>query len=491
MKTGPLIPTLAFGVGIAFSYFADLPWWAGIIPIAAALALYLFILHASKNPVEAFRIGKWHMVWVMALFFGIGITDESLSRPISLDEEFEGSVPDSIICEVTGILTKTYGDRIDVVIYGTNGAKGRIRSGVTDFSPGDIIRISSNRLHEVSSDTTDTGRRIAQMLKASGIMYSGRIAPIHLVPAGRSSNPKYLFTGLREKTERAIERSQLKKPTADFLKAILMGDKTGLDDQTRLTFANGGMAHMLALSGLHIGIIAGFLMLLVWPLKLMGRYKWGYATAIVVLWIYVALTGMAYSSVRAAIMTTFSFIGIIAERKNFAGNALCSACLLILLFDPSALFDAGFQLSVVCVWALIAFASRLNPIGHRRHPALYYICGALIATIVATAASWVLTSYYFSQIPVMFLPSNLLILPVLPFYLSMSLVFTLLVCSGFEVKWMCSALDGGYDMILRSVEWLSGGTEFVIEYQIPIWGAAIWLFLLATAAYALNRKKTR
>ncbi len=91
-------------------------------------------------------------------------------------------------------------------------------------------------------------------------------------------------------------------------------------------------------------------------------------------------------------MTTFAFIGIIAERKNFAGNALCSACLLILIVNPNALFDAGFQLSVVCVGALIAFASQLNPIGHRNHPKLYVACGAVITTIVATAASWALTS---------------------------------------------------------------------------------------------------
>ena len=245
---------------------------------------------------------------------------------------------------------------------------------------------------------------------------------------------------------------------------------------------------MLALSGLHIGILAGFLILIMMPIKLAGRYKWGYMIALVILWLYVALTGFAYSSVRACIMTSFAFIGIIAERKNFAGNALCSACLLILIADPGALFDAGFQLSVVCVGALIAFASPLNPIGHRHHPVLFYICGSIIATLVATGASWVLTSYYFSQIPLMFLPTNLILLPILPAFLSIGTIYTVFLSTGTEIRWLGTLLDYGYDLLLKGTEILSGGSDYVINHQLPLWGVLLWLIALAAAAIILHRK---
>ena len=491
MYKGPLIPTLALAAGIGGSYLCAIPWWFGIIPIASAGVIYLLILNASKNPVVSFRLGKWHMVWVIILFVGIGVTDEALNRPLDLTQAFGNSIPDSLYCEVTGVLSKTYGERIDVVIDGTNGAKARIRSGVTEVSPGDIIRIPTKRLKAVSADTTEFGLRIQPMMRAAGIIYTGRIIPKSIVKVGHSRSPRYFLISLREKVEIAIERSCLDKSTADFLNAILMGDKSGLDEKTRLTFANGGMAHMLALSGLHIGILAGFLIFLLWPVKLAGRYKWSYALALIVLWLYVAVTGMAYSSVRACLMTTFAFIGIMAERRNCSCNALCSACLLILLVDPLALFDAGFQLSVVCVGSLIAFASPLNPIGHRHHPVLFYVCGALIATMVATAASWVLTSYYFSQIPLMFLPSNLLILPLLPIYLSLALIFLILLSFGWEIGWMGLVLDHGYGYMLKSVDLLSFGSEFVIEYQIPLWGVLLWMVILAGGAYAINRKEIK
>ena len=491
MHRGPLIPVVSLAAGITLSKIAELPWWFGAIPIVPAIALHAYILKASIDPVAAFKWGKWHILWVILLFIGIGIIDESLSRPNSLEQSHGGVVPPTVYCEVTGVLTKTYGERLDVKIEGTNGAKARIRTGIKEVSPGDIIRIPTNRLKDVASDTTEIGRKIMPMMKASGILYSGSIQPKYIEVVGKSNSPRYFFAEIREMIETNIERSHLSKSTSDFLNAILMGDKTGLNEKTRLTFVNGGMAHMLALSGLHIGILAGFLLFLMWPLKLIGHYKWGYMVALLLLWLYVAVTGMAYSSVRACIMTTFAFIGIMAERKNFAGSSLFSACLLILIIDPGALFDAGFQLSVVCVGSLIAFASHLNPIGHRNHPKLYVLCGFLITTMIATGASWVLTSYYFSQVPLMFLPANFILLPLLPIYLSFAVVFVVALCLGFEIGWIANILDLGYVGLLKSVEWLSCGTEFVVDYQIPLWGVIFWILLLSFGAYIINRKNLK
>lgn len=487
MHRGPLIPTLSLATGIALSHLTGAPWLCGIIAIALGIALYLCVLKNARNPVSAFRMGKWHIVWVILLFLGIGSTDESLARPYSLEKSF-GIIPEKLYCEVTGVLTKTYGERVDVIIEQTNGAKARIWTGGMNVKEGDIILIPSYCLKSIENDTTDFGKKILPMMRAAGIKYSGRIVPKNIEVVGRSRNPKYFFKSIREKIEICVERSHLERSTANFLNAILMGDKTGLDEHTRLTFANGGLAHMLALSGLHIGILAGFLLILMWPIKFAGHYKWGYIVAILMLWIYVVVTGMAYSSVRAAIMTTFAFMGIIAERKNFAGNALCSACLLILIVDPHALFDVGFQLSVVCVGALIAFASRLNPIGHRNHPKLYVVCGAVITTIVATTASWALTSYYFSQIPLMFLPTNVILLPILPLYLSLSVVYVFLLFMGIEMGLLATILEHGYQFLLKSAEWLSNGTEFVVDYQLPIWGVLLWLSLLGVGAFLINRK---
>lgn len=483
-----LIPTVALAAGIVVSASVGLPWWSGLVLLLISAVCYWAIMRKSGDPVSAYRLGKWHLVWVALLFAATGIIDENLNRPLSLEKAFGSKVPANVAAEVVSVLSKTYGDRLDVEILGTNGAKARIRTGVAAFTQGDVIEFPSSLLRELSTDTSRYIQTVAPMLRSHGIYYTGFV-PVKQIHVSGTSKSFTTFCGnMRTAIEIKIEQSRLQKRTSGFLKAILMGDKEGLDESVRLTFAHGGFAHVLALSGLHMGILAGFLMFMMWPARLVGKYKWGYAGAIVLLWTYVFVTGMALSSVRACIMITFAFFAVIAERRNAVGHALCCACMLILLVSPMAVFDAGFQFSVVCVASLIAFASRLNPVSHRRHPRLFRLCEALLATMVASLASLPFTSYYFSQIPLMFLPVNLLLLPLVPIYLCAGVIFTLLLCVGVEFDLLGNILDKGYDLLLWAADTLSFGNSYVMEYQIPLYALCIWIMILSTSAFALNRE---
>ena len=75
MHRGPLIPVVSLAAGITLSKIVELPWWFGAIFIVPAIALYAYILTASNNPVAAFKWGKWHILWVILLFLGIGLTN--------------------------------------------------------------------------------------------------------------------------------------------------------------------------------------------------------------------------------------------------------------------------------------------------------------------------------------------------------------------------------------------------------------------------------
>lgn len=483
---GPVIPAAAVAAGIAISGSFDPVWWTGIIPLAIAIGLYLQILSRSGDPVKAFRLNKLHTFWIVLLFTGIGMLDEGLQRPMKLVEAFGEDLPELLTCKVTGVSPRTYGDRLEVIIQSTNRAKARIMTQATEFDEGDLLAVPSRFLKDISADTTETARKIAPVLQAKGILYTGYIPEKYISRVGETRCLTTFFSGIRRQIEIKIDKSHLPIPVADFLNAVVLGDKSGIDDSVRLSFANGGTAHMLALSGLHLGIIAGFLLLLLWPLKTIGKYKWTYGIAIVLVWLYIAVTGMPPSAVRAGLMITISSIAVMAERRNIALNALASACLIILVADPSSLFDAGFQLSIVCVAGLICFTTSLNPIHHRQHPILFWVCGSILATMTATAASWPLTSYYFSQIPLMFLPANVVLLPVLPVYISISAIFVILLCFGYESSLLLKILKGGYDLLLRATDFLSGGDAFVVKYQLPGWGVALWMALLVAFAIIIG-----
>lgn len=486
MKIGSLLPALSIAAGIVTSSAFELSWISGAVSVAMAAAVYMVLMRLSSDPVRTLSLGKYHFIWVALLFAGIGVIDDSLNRPLTLKDVYGDNIPPYIAATVTSVLPKTYGDRLEVELHDSNGSRAQIRTGATAIRHGDIILIPSSRLKEVESDTTSAIRSSAPMLKKKGILYSAFIPANQISQAGHSRSLGIICSDIRTNIEIRIENSHLHKNTADFLKAILMGDKSGLDEETLMTFAHGGTAHMLALSGLHMGILAAMLMWIMWPLRASGRYKSGYVLSILLLWCYVFITGMSHSSVRACIMITIAFMAVVMERKNSAGHALCMACMLILLVNPAAIFEAGFQLSVVCVAALIAFASQFNPIGHRRHPLLYKVCGGLIATMVATIASWPLTSYYFGQIPLMFLPTNVILLPILPFYLCLGVIFTVLLGFGIEFQFLGMILDSGYDFLLWATDFLSSGSSFVISFRIPLYLLLLYFALLAVSAHLLN-----
>lgn len=180
---------------------------------------------------------------------------------------------------------------------------------------------------------------------------------------------------------------------------------------------------MLALSGMHVSIIAGIILWLLFPFNLFGIYKWRYIATLPILWGYTLVTGLSPSTVRAAIMLTVVMTCILTERKNSAWNALLLAVFIIILFNPDSLYDIGLQLSFICVASLIFFAGPLNPIDQHKHNILYDIVSAILVTLSATAASWVLSSYYFGIFPILFIPANLIVLPLLPIYVVLHLFF--------------------------------------------------------------------
>lgn len=89
----------------------------------------------------------------------------------------------------------------------------------------------------------------------------------------------------------------------------------------------------------------------------------------------------------------------------------------------------------------------------------------------------------------MFLPANLLLLPLLPIYLGVAAVYVVFVCMGVDFGIIANFLDHGYDFLIWATETLSGESQFVVEYQLPLAGAAAWIFALGLAAIAINRRK--
>jgi len=221
--------------------------------------------------------------------------------------------------------------------------------------------------------------------------------------------------------------------------ALTLGYKDDLDPELKHRFQASGAAHILAVSGLHTGILYGILL---WLLTLGGRCKPRYENhvarrlisliIIAVMGFYAWLTGLTPSVVRAVLMVTIAEIGRMAYRRPFSLNTIAAAAFIILIVRPLDLFSVSFQLSFAATTAIVASArlfpslsryfdisiSRKN-IGGR---IIAYWWGIVTVSIAAQIGTLPLTMYYFGQMSNYFLLTNLIVLPLAAFLVPCGLV---------------------------------------------------------------------
>ena len=207
--------------------------------------------------------------------------------------------------------------------------------------------------------------------------------------------------------------------------ALTLGYKEDLDKELRRHFQASGAAHVLAVSGLHTGIIYGILL---WLMTVGGRARPRYenqagrmaisAVIIAVMWGYAWLTGMTPSVVRAVLMLTLVEVGRAFYRNSFSINTIAAAAVLILLVRPKDLWSVSFQLSFAATFAIVVCATSMGEIikYHRLRKTflgriLNWITGIFVVSIAAQLGTLPITMYYFGQISNYFLLTNLIVLP--------------------------------------------------------------------------------
>lgn len=234
--------------------------------------------------------------------------------------------------------------------------------------------------------------------------------------------------------------------------ALVLGVKDELDNELIQSFSATGAMHVLAVSGLHVGIIYGILFWLLKALRLHRRkYRWWVATiSILVLWVYALLTGLSPSVLRAVTMFSFVAIGRALFRNGNIYNTLSLSALALLIYNPYLIMSVGFQLSFLAVFGIVYLHPKIYGLWQVDNWFLDKVWSITCVSIAAQLATGPLSMLYFHQFPTYFLVSNLFIIPAAFAILIGGLI--LLVTSFFP------AIAGFIGMILggfvSGVNWL-------------------------------------
>lgn len=492
-----LIPVLGLVSGILCGR-AGMDFAVAGIMILTAIIIYWIINRLSENPVRGFTLNRLHYVWVFLLFSAIGVSVYNLDKPFTPD----GRESDLLYAEgrIEDVAATTYGDRLIVDVgsvytenkerISTPRFKVLLRTDATDYDIDDRI-LFPLELKPISDNANYFNTGYADFLRNRGICYESRCNSEEMAFVRHETTLKGRGIKIRRSLETFIEKSPLSRYSSNFLITILLGDRSFLDSDTRDVFADAGISHILALSGMHVGIIAAIILVILFPINFTGHYKVRLAICPLILLFYAFITGWSPSTLRAILMMTAILIGLLLERKNNAWNALLFATLIILLVNPFALWDAGYQMSFVCVAALFFFANSLNPVSRHDRPKTFRVVSLFLTTIVATLATWSLTAYYFGRLPVMFLPANIIVLPLLPVYLSLSLLYLVLFSFGVDFAPLRFIVEKGPEALHSFLSWLTAEGSTSLDISISGLTAGLWLLFLISLAFFINgnRKK--
>ena len=218
-----------------------------------------------------------------------------------------------------------------------------------------------------------------------------------------------------------------------IVSALTLGYRDELDPETRTYFTSAGVMHVLAVSGLHVGMILLFLNSALSFLKKSRPGKYLYSLLILAgVWGYACITGFSPSVQRASFMFTFIIIGKNLHRSLSVYNTIAASAFFLLMFHPGFLFNIGFQLSYIAVISIVFFFPLLRKLFSSKNDLLKWAEDLLCISIAAQLGTFPISIYYFHQFPTYFWLSNFIVIPAA--YLILGATFLFFIFSS--VSWI-------------------------------------------------------
>ena len=463
------------------------------LPLAFCLAFLvlffiLFVLSLckkdfGKNISEFFGVKKFSFIFVcliVGVFFGAGIS--SVSFCINNNREFENGnyqcsglvseiVEDgsgcSILVKDVTINEKACNTNFKLAIY------------FTQLEVGDRIVFDA---HLYQSSIVQDGAINTYILK-NNIKYYGYVDESTLtIQSGEAK-----FTDKLKDDIKTILLENMSAQNAGISYATICGDKTLIDDKYYQIFQMAGLAHILAVSGLHVGFLVGLLLFVLRLFKLKNKHK--FFIVALALFGYCFLCGFSPSIVRASIMSLCLLLGMILGERNDVLSNISLSGIIILSLQPLYLYDVGFLLSFGSVFGILLLSKSISKaLSKIKLPK--FLCDLIAVTLSATLGTIPAVFSYFGEISIMTIVSNLLVLPLFSIMFVVLLVSTL-ICLIFHLGFMISFAEF-FVNVVTTISSLFAKVDMIKTFNFDVLSAIIYYFgMFVISPYFLLKQKSK
>jgi len=358
---------------------------------------------------------------------------------------------------------------------------------------GDVLLI-----HTQFKETTSNGNPFEfdypNYLKLFNIHHQGYLSSTNWVKIQNSQNSLFKVTyQISNYLKKVIDTSNLNVENKAIAKALLLGQKDDLDKDVLRTYSSAGAMHVLAVSGLHVGIIMMILMFVLKPIKKIRIGKQIFVVLVLFgVWFYAFVTGLSPSVLRSSLMFSFIIIGKEIERETSVYQSILVSAFILIIIDPLVIFKVGFQLSYLAVLGIVYLQPKLYKWFYFKSKPVDYLWQISSVSIAAQIATFPLGLYYFHQFPNFFLISNLIVIPLAGLILGTGIAFLIFSSVPYLNDFILNELNGLLSLMNDTVGWVES-LPFSITWGISMfWYEVVLIYFILLCvmfSFTLKNKK--
>ncbi|WOI22782.1 ComEC/Rec2 family competence protein [Nonlabens ulvanivorans] len=462
---------LAYVIGLLIAMYLQITIDIALIVLSTSFLILCFSIFFSRTNTVFKALFSFSVIFFL---IALGVLNMVSKRPINQSHHFSNHTihgkEQMITFQLTDQLNpNAYNDRFYAHINEIDGKNvtGKVlvlfkKSDSVEYKIGHRLTVYDDISQ--ASDERNPGdfnyKEYLALIDVHGQIY---VDDDHILNVYVGENKSWIIA-LRNQLMNSLETSGLQDKPLGIIQALILGQRNNVESSVTQSFRDAGVIHILALSGLHVGII---LLILCWFtnwLKVVKNGRWlQSAVIIILLWIFALITGMSPSIMRAVTMFSFIAIGMNVNRKTSIFHSLALSAFLLLLINPKLLFHVGFQLSYTAVIAIVLIQPILYNLIQPRWKVIDYFWKIGTVTIAAQIGVAPLSLFYFHQFPGLFLLGNMLLLPVLPLIIGLSILLLASLWSGIPSYWLVEILNLSLDWIVTIIEKISSQDQFIIK----------------------------
>ena len=368
------------------------------------------------------------------------------------------------------VLAKAEGNEINAILYVPKEEKQ------LDFKNYYQTKVYINK---VESPKNDFQFDYAKYLARKGIYYQSFATDEILEAPKKRLTISEKIRQKRLEILNTIDGSKLPKREREFLKGIILADRTEMDAEMVSDFSKSGLVHFLAISGTHLAIIFWLILYLLKPIFPAKFRKIPIVLSLLFIWSFTIFIDYGSSVVRSCLMITAYYSFVLLQRKPDLLHAMAIAGFAILIFDTHQVFDVGFQLSFVAVFGIFWLNEPiLKNLPRPKNKIQDFLFNVVSMSLAAQMATLPLVIFYFHQYSFLSIVANVIIVPFSEVIIVFSLLMTVLFAFKLEFSWLSFIYEKLVDFLLKSIHFFADQDWFFIK-NIPLnWVELIILFVV-------------